>query len=205
MKNKFRIVYPLAAALIETLVFAGCGSVRYPTNYVLNFPAPAPRVAPSEALGPLVVRAFQCPQYLCDGRIVYRPRPEEVGFYEFHRWATNPSQMITQYIADTIRMNSLFKNVVLEDAGIEPAYVLRGNIERLEEVDQGGVLAVCTLSAELLDAQNKSVVWRYTASEAVPVQSRNMPGVVSSLSTAASMAVNSIAKSLEDALTATRR
>src|SRR4030095_2454910 len=78
----------LAVALIGAIVLAACGSVRYPTTYVLNFPPPAPQVAHSDgALGLVAVREFQCPEYLCEGRIVYRSSPEEVGFYEYHRWA----------------------------------------------------------------------------------------------------------------------
>ena len=91
----------LAVALIGALVLAGCGSVRYPTTYVLNFPPPVPQAAPSNgALGPVAIREFQCPEYLCEGRIVYRSSPEEVGFYEYHRWAMNPRQAITQYVVE---------------------------------------------------------------------------------------------------------
>ena len=201
--KRLRLVYSLALALAGTLSGAGCGTVRYPAHYVLNFPAPMQRIAPPEVSGPLVVREFQCPQYLCDGRLVYRPTPEKIGFYEFHRWAMNPQQMITRYIAETIRMKSLFSHVVLEDAGVQPAYVLNGHIERLEEVDRGGVSAVCTISAELLDAKTKSILWSFTASETIPVRRRDVPGVVAGLSTAAGLTIEKVVRSLEDALTKT--
>src|SRR5579883_2720700 len=82
---------------MAALGLASCGSVRYPSTYVLNLPPPAPQAAhTSGALEPLQIREFACPSYLCEGRIVYRPSAEEVGFYEFHRWASNPSQAITQ-------------------------------------------------------------------------------------------------------------
>ena len=35
----------LAVAFMGALVLAGCGSVRYPTTYVLNFPPPVPQGA----------------------------------------------------------------------------------------------------------------------------------------------------------------
>ena len=128
----------LAVAFMGALVLAGCGSVRYPTTYVLNFPPPVPQAAPSNgALGPVAIREFRCPEYLCEGRIVYRSSPEEVGFYEYHRWAMNPRQAITQYVEEGLRAQSLFKSVSVHERGSEAAYVLSGNIERLEEVDQG--------------------------------------------------------------------
>jgi ABC-type uncharacterized transport system auxiliary subunit len=202
--KRLRIVYSLAVALAGTLSGA-CGTVRYPAHYLLNFPAPMQRIAPPEFSGPLVVSEFQCPQYLCDGRLVYRPTPEEIGFYEFHRWAANPRQMITRYIAEAVRMKSLFSHVVLEDAAVQPAYILNGHIERLEEVDQGGVSAVCTISAELLDAKTKSILWSFTASETIPVRRRDVPGVVASLSTAAGLTIEKVVRSLEDALTKTAK
>ena len=158
----------LRPVLAGALILAGCGSVRYPTSYVLNFPPP-PRSAPSAAsLGPVTIRELRCPEYLCEGRIVYRPSPEEVGFYEYHRWAMNPRQAITEYVEDGLRARSLFQSVTVRERSSETAYVLSGNIERLEEVDEGrDVRAVCTISAQLLDTRTGSVVWNETASETV--------------------------------------
>jgi len=100
-------------------------------------------------------------------------------------------------------MKSLFSHVVLEDAGVQPVYVLNGNIERLEEVDQGEVSAVCTIYAELLDTKTKSILWSFTASETIPVRRRDVPGVVAGLSTAAGLTIEKVVRSLEDALTQT--
>jgi ABC-type uncharacterized transport system auxiliary subunit len=186
------------AAAMATLVLAGCGSVRYPTSYLLNLPAPVPQAAPSQApLGPVAVREFRCPEYLCEGRIVFRPTPEEVGFYEHHRWATSPGQVITQLMADAVRARSLFKGVAVHERGIEAAYVLTGNIERLEEVDDGrDIRAVCTISAQLVETRTGSVVWNHSESEAVPVQTRNVSGVVVSLSGATRTVIDRLVASV---------
>lgn len=185
-------------------MLAGCGSVRYPTSYVLNFPSPVSQPAPSNGpLGPAAIREFRCPEYLCEGRIVYRPTPEEVGFYEYHRWAMNPREAITQYVEDRLRAELLFTSVAVHERGSEAAYLLTGNIERLEEVDRGGeVRAVCTISAQLLDTRTRSVVWSHTASETVPVEKRNIAGVVSSLSGAARSAADRLVKSMTEELPA---
>jgi ABC-type uncharacterized transport system auxiliary subunit len=100
-------------------------------------------------------------------------------------------------MADALRARSLFKSVAVHERGTGAAYVLTGNIERLEEVDQGSdVQAVCTVSAQLVDAGNGSVVWNHTASEAVPVQARNVTGVVTSLSAAARTVVDRLVASV---------
>ena len=195
----------LAVAFMGALVLAGCGSVRYPTSYVLNFPPPVPQTASSNgALGPVAIREFGCPEYLCEGRIVYRPSPEEVAFYEYHRWAMNPRQAITQYLEDGLRAQSLFQSVALHERGSETAYVLSGNIGRFEEVDDGrDVRVICTISAQLLDTRTRSVVWSNTASETVSVEERDMAGVVSSLSAAARTAADRLLRSMTEELPAT--
>ncbi len=195
----------LAVVSIGAFVLAGCGSVRYPTTYVLNLPPPIAAAQPSEStLGPVAIREFQCPEYLCEGRIVYRPTAEEIGFYEYHRWAMDPRQAITQYMAAGVRAQSLFQTVTVHDQGSEAAYVLSGNIDRLEEVDQGReVHVVCTISAQLLEARTKSVVWSQSASETVQVEKRDVRGVVSSLSSAARMAADRLLNSMTEELPAT--
>jgi ABC-type uncharacterized transport system auxiliary subunit len=194
-----------AVVLMGALVLAGCGSVRYPTSHVLSFPPPVPQTTPSTgALGPVAIREFRCPEYLCEGRIVYRASPEEVGFYEYHRWAMNPRQAVTQYVEDVLRAQSLFKSVASHEQGSEAAYVLSGNIERLEEVDQGrDVSTVCTISAQLLDTRTRSIVWSQTASETIRVEKRDMTGVVSSLSAAVRTAADRLLKSMTEELQAT--
>jgi ABC-type uncharacterized transport system auxiliary subunit len=194
----------VVVALTGVLVLAGCGSVRYPTSYVLNFPRPVSQAAPSNgALGPVAIREFRCPEYLSEGRIVYRSTPEEVGFYEYHRWAMDPREAITQYLEDALRAQSLFQSASVHEHGSDAAYVLSGNIERLEEVDQGReVSTICTISAQVEDARTRSVVWSRTASETVPVEKRDIAGVVSSLSAAAQSAADRLVKSMTDELQA---
>jgi ABC-type uncharacterized transport system auxiliary subunit len=147
-------------------------------------------------LDPVAVREFACPQYLCEGRIVYRSSAEGVGFYEFHRWAVSPRQ-----VTDALRAQSVFKTVSLYESGSESAYVLTGTIERLEEVDEDrDVRAVCTISVQLTDTRTRSVVWNHTVSEEVRVAQRNVAGVVSSLSAAARTTVDRLAASVGNEL-----
>lgn len=193
-----------AIAFIGALALSGCGSVRYPTSYVLNFSPPVPHGTPfNGALAAVTIRELGCPEYLCEGRIVYRSSPEEVGFYEFHRWAMDPRRAITQYLQDGLRSQSLFQSVAVQEGAPEAAYLMSGAIERLEEVDEGRqVRAVCTLSAQLMDNRTKSIVWSHRASEAVPVDKRDMRGIVSSLSAAAQRAADRLLQSMNEDLPA---
>jgi len=194
--------HQLAAFVLCVTLFSGCGKVRYPTNYVLDFPRLAPHASAQQpTLGAVVVREFRCPQYLCGGRIVFRPSPAEVGFYEFHRWGVDPRESITLFLANTLRARSIFTYVASQEGGITAAYILTGSIDRLEEVDRGRAVHVeCTIAAQLVDAETGSVVWSDTASEAVAVQKRNITGVVNSLTAAVQITVERLVSSMANQL-----
>ena len=198
----FLVCRRASAPLLAALFLSGCGGVRYPASYLLNFPQPTTQTTTQRApLGEVVVRRFQCPEYLCQGRIVYRPSPEEVGFYEYHRWVVNPRESITQFMADALRTQSLFKDVMIDERGIEPAYVLTGRIEHLDELDRGrDVLAECAISAELVDVHTGSVIWSDRATETLPLKSRDVAGVVNGITAAARIAVDRLVKSIAQAL-----
>ena len=186
-----------AASVLALILLSGCAGVRYPRSYLLNFPPMSPDATPSEAFGAVGVREFRCPEYLCQGRIVFRTNSEEVGFYEYHRWAVNPRQSITQFMTDSLRTQSLFKHVDAYERGIETPYVLTGRIERLDELDRGRVvLAECVISAELVEVRTGSVLWSDSASETLPLESQDMAGVVNGITAATRVTVDRLVRSM---------
>jgi len=192
----------LLPSMTLVAVFAvGCASVRYPTTYTLDLNAAAAAAARSPALGALAVRDFTCPDYLADGRIVYRPTGTEVGYYEYHRWAMTLRRMITDSIAGRIRNRGAFGSVESARNAAGVTYVLTGAIERLEEVDDGrNVQAVVELSAQLVDTRAQKTVWRHSEIASEPVIRRDVSGVVGSLSAATRRAIDALIASLESDL-----
>ncbi len=190
---------PLALTTLLALFAAGCGSVRYPRTYLLDLDrsvvtAPA-RPTP---LGALAVRDFTCPDYLCDGRIVYRPTRTEIGYYEYHRWATTLRRTMTDAVAGRIRAAGLFSSVAASQNAAGAPYTLTGAIERLEEVDDGrDVQAVVAVSAQLVDTRSHTTIWSHSETAREPVATRDVPGVVDSLSTATRRAIDALVNSLE--------
>ena len=193
-----------AAVVSAMLLQAACGSVRYPQLYVLEPRPPAPVVNhATSGAGPLIVRDFECPSYLCDGRIVYRPTANEIGYYEYHRWAMSPRRMIADAVATEIRSRALFSAVVLRDADPAASYQLAGSIDRLEEVDRGrDVQVVCELTARLVDLRTHSIVWSTSASSDRPVTDRSVAGVVAALTSAMRETVDSLVESISTQLAA---
>ncbi|HEX2309756.1 MAG TPA: ABC-type transport auxiliary lipoprotein family protein [Vicinamibacterales bacterium] len=193
-------------ALAAAVALGACGSVRYPAHYVLEVaPPPLAAAPPPSVLGPLVVRELACSPYLCEGRVVYREEPHRVGFYDYHRWALNPRSALTRVLADRIRASSLFESVTVAGSPARAAYLLRGEIERFEEVDEKtSVTAICTISAEIVDVKTGRAIWRGTDSDTVPVQQRDVPAVVIGLGVASRTVTDRLVASIATQLAANR-
>ena len=100
-----------AFALIGALALSACGSARYPAYYALHFEPSTQAAAAERGIGSLTIKELECPDYLCEGRIVYRSDAAEVGFYQHHRWAVSPRAMIAQYLADVSSASALRQRI----------------------------------------------------------------------------------------------
>jgi ABC-type uncharacterized transport system auxiliary subunit len=198
MSNRRGRALRAALALVGALTLSACGSARYPAYYTLHLEPSTQAQALDRDIGTLAIKELGCPDYLCEGRIVYRPTPAEVGFYQYHRWASSPRTVIAQYLADRVRARSLFTSVSGDESRTATDFLLTGTLERLEEVDDGRqVAAICTMSAQLVGTRDGVVVWRGTAAERVPVERRDMSGVVNGLTTAVRATVDRLITDME--------
>jgi len=183
-----------ALVLMVTLfALAGCGRVRYPAYYTLNLPAPPDPPAAENVRTSIAVREFQAPNYLRQGPIVYRTTPEEIGFYEYHRWAADPRTVVTNAVVDHLRAGGQFSMVSMYDGRPNNDYVFSGRLEKLEEVDsQEGVKVEVAISAQITRVATGATVWSNAVSEIRPVPQRNVGGVVSEMNRTVDLALNKL-------------
>lgn len=177
-----------ATLLIITLglsmaVVSCAGKIQYPTYYTLHLPPAPDPPARLEARASVAVREFRSPGYLRQGPIVYRASAEQIGFYDYHRWATDPRDCVTTTIADRLRARGNFGEVKLYDGRSHTDYIISGRLEKLEEVDyQGGVKVEVSLSAHMTDVRTGTTVWTNSASDIENVPQRNVAAMVSEMS-----------------------
>lgn len=139
------------------------------------------------------MREFQAPGYLRQGPIVYRSTPEEIGFYEYHRWAADPRKTVTGAVVDELRASGQFSMVSTYDGRRDIEHVFSGKLERLEEVDyEGGVRVEVGLSAQITRVSNGTTVWSNSVFEAGKVSHRNVPGVVAQMNWTMELAINKL-------------
>jgi ABC-type uncharacterized transport system auxiliary subunit len=195
--NLSRVATMSVFCLAALVIIVGCGSVRYPKYYTLNLPAP-PDPAPVENMHAAVaIREFSAPAYLRQGAIVYKPSPEQIDFYAYHRWAINPREFVTSSVIERLRASGDFARVQPYDGRPDTQYVLSGRLEKLEEIDYaGGVKVEVAISAQLTNLATGLTVWTSAASEVGDVNKRDVPAVVSEMNRAMERAITKLLSSM---------
>jgi len=186
---------PIALALILPLclVLSGCGRVRYPAYYTLNLPAPPDPPAPENLRRSIAVREFQSPGYLRQGPIVYRTTPEQIGFYEYHRWAADPRTFVTSAVIDHLSASGQYSTVSMYNGRADIDYVFSGKLEKMEELDyESGVKVEVAMSAQITRVDTGATVWSNSVSEVGTVFQRNVPGVVSEMNRTMGIAIDKL-------------
>jgi len=180
MKRTLSLIF---LSLVALLTLASCGGkVRYPNYYTLNLPAP-PDPPPAENVhATLAIREFRAPAYLRQTAIVYKPSPEQIGFYAYHRWAINPCEFVTNSVIERLRASGHFAGVKPYDGHADIEYVLSGRLEKLEEIDyEGGVKVEVAISAKMTNLATGATVWTNAVSEVGDASKRDVPAVVAEM------------------------
>ena len=188
----------LLTAVMTSVFLTGCmGKVKYPAYYRLNLAPPTDPPIRGDALPSIAVRELRAPAYLREGPIVYLTSPEEMGFYEYHRWAVDPRQTITGAIVDYLRASGKFKLVKIYDGRNDVDYVFSGRLEKLNEVDyEGGVQVEVALSAQVTELHNGNTIWANSTAEKGKAEGRNVSSVVAQMSKLTDRSIEELLKSL---------
>jgi len=200
-----RLPNALVMMLMLLPALVGCGRVRYPAYYTLNLPAPPDPPAPDSVRTRIAVREFQSPNYLRQGPIVYRATPEEIGFYEYHRWAADPRQLVTSAVIDHLRASGQYAMVSTYSGHPDDDYIFSGKLEKLEEVDYpAGVKVEVAMSAQITSTRTGTTIWSNAVSEADDVSQRSVPGVVAQMNRTMDTAIEKLLSTLPAPLVSER-
>jgi len=189
MKKKLMVAIVLKALVI----LSGCAAAKYPTYYNLHVPPPPDPPAQGNLHASLAVREFSSPTYLHQGAIVYKTSAEQIGFYTYHRWATDPRYFVTNAVVDRLRASGTFTQVKPYDGRADINYVLSGRLDRLEEIDyDGGAKVEVGLSAQMVQLSTGAPVWTNSVSEVGQVDKRDVPAVVAEMSNTMERAIEKL-------------
>ena len=197
-----KLLNVFALTLAIATILTGCGGkMRYPSYYTLNLPAPPDPPAKENVRTSIAVREFQAPGYLRQGPIVYRGTPEQIGFYEYHRWAADPRTLVTGAVIGHLRASGQYSMVSMYNGRPDNDFIFSGKLEKLEEVDyQAGVKVDVAMSAQITSVKTGAIVWSNAVSETRPVSQRNVTGVVSQMNRTMELAINELLSTVPPSL-----
>jgi ABC-type uncharacterized transport system auxiliary subunit len=201
MKNSLAIN---VVVLLTIVILAGCaGKVGRANYYILNLPAPPDPPVAENAHTTLAIREFRAPAYLRQGAIVYKPSPEQIGFYAYNRWAIDPCEFVTDSIIARLGATGTFSRVKHYDGQPDADYVVSGRLEKLEEIDyEGGVKVEVAVSAQMTRRDTGTIVWSKAVSEVGVVNQHDVPTVVSEMSHTMERAIEKLLTPVPGTLTA---
>jgi ABC-type uncharacterized transport system auxiliary subunit len=175
--------------LLAALLCAGCASTPKTRYYTLRAPQPPAAITPGMQLI-LQVERFEAPDLLLDNRMIYYTSPTELNFHEYHRWSSDPGDLLSDLAMKFFARTSLFRRVYAYPAPVNADYTLRGRVLDLDELKYetaGGKSgeARLGLKLDLLQVQQNKVVWSSRLEQRVPIQGGGVQGAVEAMNIAA--------------------
>ena len=158
----------LSGLVLWSVLLGGC-SLTKPRpevrHYALVLTVPA---APASAAKPsLIVSPFNARDPYGQDLMIYRPSPYRLDFYNYHRWAATPAELVTDWTRRYVRGAGLFAKVFPATEGTAD-WVLDGVIQQFEEVDHEQTWeAVLSIDFWLTRPDQRSPSWfqSYTATQ----------------------------------------
>jgi len=186
----------LTAAGLLTL--SGCGAARPSKYYQLTIPSEqtasqsADPVPATLLLGPLLASHLYR-----EDRLVYSMGGEQMGTYEYHRWAEPPTEMIEEVLLRSLRTSGHYKAVYMHRSDANGDFALRGRLYDFKEVSSSPILAKVTFDMELRDLKSGATVWTHFYTHDEPAGGKDVPSIVAALDRNVQAGVKEVLTGLE--------
>jgi ABC-type uncharacterized transport system auxiliary subunit len=177
----------------------GCGGAVRPSKYYqLTVPGDAsPRQAADPAPVTLLVGNLQASHLYREDRIVYSTAGEEMGTYEYQRWAEPPTEMVEEVLLRELRASGRYRAVYAHRSNINGDFLLRGRLYDFKEVTGSPIVARVTVEFEMRDLKSGATVWTHYYKRDESVSGKDVPAVVAALNRNAQQGVKEVLASLD--------
>lgn len=188
----------LQLALLCGLI-AGCGAARPSKYYQLTVPRENPPDPPAQDVYPvrILVGPLMASHLYREDHIVYSSTGENMGTYEYQRWALPPTEMIQQVIFLTLRGSGRYRSVHSLRSSMHGDYVLNGRLYDFKEINGSSMAGRVAIDLELRDTNTGETVWTHLYNHDEPVASKDINAVVAALNRNVQRAAAEFASSLD--------
>ncbi|HMD32000.1 MAG TPA: ABC-type transport auxiliary lipoprotein family protein [Candidatus Acidoferrales bacterium] len=201
MRHASLLLAPVVVALV--LLEGACGAARPVYYYSLDPPAVTPSAQRLEVS--LLIGHVGAPLVYRDTRIVYRTGPNELGLYQDHRWAAPPAEQVEEMFFQSLRASKRYQSVQLVASNAQGDYVLRGRVDRFEEVDGKPLSTRVWLHFSLYDPKEGKTVWNQDYQRDEEASGTDVSSVAAALNHNLQQGVLQITAAIDQYLTANPR
>jgi cholesterol transport system auxiliary component len=189
---------PFAVILMVVGLLSGCGSARPAKYYQLTVPTEAGSVEKTDAVPvSLLVGVLITTHLYREDRIVYGNGPEQLGTYEYQRWAEPPTEMIQEILLRQLRATGHYRAVHVRRSNMPGDFAIRGRLYDFKELDGSPISTRVTLELEMRDLKTGATVWNHYYTHDEPASGKDVPAVVEALDKNVQRAVKEIVESLD--------
>ncbi len=186
-----------AVALMVGLL-SGCGAARPSMYYQLTVRADAGALEKPDAVPvTLLLGALMTSHLYREDRIVYGNGPEQLGTYEYQRWAEPPTEMIQEVLLRELRASGRYRAVYYRRSNMLGDFALRGRLYDFKELTGGQMSARVTLELEMRDLKSGATVWTHYYTHDEPTSGKDVPAVVAALDKNVQRGVKEVVESLD--------
>jgi ABC-type uncharacterized transport system auxiliary subunit len=172
--------------LLVALLLTACASTPKTRYYTLRTPPP-PAATSARTHLTLQVERFDAPDLLQDNRIIYYTSPTQLNFHEYHRWSSDPGDLLSEMAMKFFARTGLFQQVYAYPAPVNADYTLRGRVLDLDELKYNSEgsgtsgAARLGLKLDLLQSRQNKVVWSARLEQTEQIRGNNVQGAVDAM------------------------
>jgi ABC-type uncharacterized transport system auxiliary subunit len=177
MKYKLSWILALCAGLLT-----GCAAARPSKYYQLTIPgdtAPAAERSPypiTLLLGPL-----RASHLYREDQIVYSSGGDQMGTYQYQRWAQPPTEMLQEVLLRDLRAAGRYRAVEIMRSNSHGDYILYGRLYDFKELSGTPLSTRVTVDVELREVKTGATVWTHYYTHDEPAAGKDVSAVVAAL------------------------
>ena len=189
----------IAGVVLMVGWLSGCGATRPAKYYQLTVPPDAAAAVekPDSVPVSLLLGAVMTSHLYREDRIVYGNGPEQLGTYEYQRWAEPPAEMIQEVLLRELRASGRYRAVHYRRSNMQGDFAIRGRLYDFKEVDGESTSTRLTLELEMRDLKSGATVWSHYYTRDEPASGKDVPDVVAALDKNVQRAVKEVVGSLD--------
>ena len=185
-------------AVLAAGFLAGCGATRPNKYYQLTLPGEGqPKVESAPIPVTLLLGPLRSSHLYREDHIVFSSSGENMGTYQYQRWAEPPTEMLEEVLLRELRTSGRFRTVDMLRSNSRGDYILYGRLYDFKDISGASPSARLTVEWELRETLTGSTVWTHYYTHDEPAGGKDISAVVDALNRNAQRSVGEVKSNLD--------